>query len=188
MTDNPNFYRDTLFFNGNDILYIQRRGYQEWKTKEGFTFHNQATNSKWYFNLVDRNSILKKFNFEKKVFTIQGEVLKNNSWKIIDEFKTIGKFKAQKAHLKIINDYGEFDKYAWFTPDIPISAGPDKMWGLPGLILELRLNGTCTCTMESMVMKPIENIKFNEGNVTMKNANKKPNKNKKKLNELLNKD
>ena len=29
---------------------------------------------------------------------------------------------------------------AWFTPDIPISAGPERYYGLPGLILEVNIN------------------------------------------------
>jgi GLPGLI family protein len=187
LTDNTNFYRDTLLFNGNDILYIERRDYQEWKSKEGFTFHSQMTNSKWYFDIGKKNSVLKKYDFQKKGFDYTSKKLENNDWKTLDEFKMIGKYKVQKAHLKITNEYGEFDKYAWFASEIPIQAGPDKRWGLPGLILELRLNGTCTCTMESILMKPVGDIKFNE-NVTLKTDSKKPTQDKKKLNELLNKD
>ena len=36
---------------------------------------------------------------------------------------------------------------AWYTPQIPVSSGPDKYWGLPGLILELnagRMTMLCT--------------------------------------------
>lgn len=27
---------------------------------------------------------------------------------------------------------------AWYTPEIPVSVGPDGYWGLPGLILEVQ--------------------------------------------------
>ena len=31
---------------------------------------------------------------------------------------------------------------AWYTPQIPVSSGPDVYWGLPGLILELNAGRT----------------------------------------------
>jgi len=30
----------------------------------------------------------------------------------------------------------------WYTPEIPVSHGPDKYWGLPGLILEVNADKT----------------------------------------------
>lgn len=51
---------------------------------------------------------------------------------IIEDYKTILNFNCQKAVTEI---YGrEFT--VWFTPDIPVSDGPWKLYGLPGLILE----------------------------------------------------
>lgn len=52
---------------------------------------------------------------------------------IIEEFKTILNFKCQKAVTKIYDR--EF--LVWFTYDIPVSDGPWKLYGLPGLILEV---------------------------------------------------
>jgi len=31
---------------------------------------------------------------------------------------------------------------AWYTPQIPVSQGPDEYWGLPGLILEVSAGPT----------------------------------------------
>ncbi len=59
------------------------------------------------------------------------EVLPNFKWQILSESKEIQGYKCQKAQ-------GEFRgrKYiAWFAPSIPISDGPWKFCGLPGLIL-----------------------------------------------------
>lgn len=59
------------------------------------------------------------------------EVLPNFKWRILSESKEILGYKCQKAQ-------GEFRgrKYiAWFAPCIPISDGPWKFCGLPGLIL-----------------------------------------------------
>jgi porphyromonas gingivalis family protein len=59
------------------------------------------------------------------------EVLPSFKWQILSESKEILGYKCQKAQ-------GEFRgrKYiAWFAPSIPISDGPWKFCGLPGLIL-----------------------------------------------------
>jgi GLPGLI family protein len=184
--ENASFYRDTLRFSGSDIKEIKKVEPNEWKSKEGYLVSIKPSNDIWFFNFKTKQSVFKKYNFEKKVFEYISDIPKSFEWTILDEFKTIGKYKAQKASYKYKTQSGELTKYAWFTSTVPIQAGPDQEWGLPGLILELRLNGFCTCTMESIVMKPVGDIKFNE-NVTLKTDSKRPTQDKKKLNELLNK-
>lgn len=44
---------------------------------------------------------------------------------------------------------------AWYTPQIPISQGPDDYWGLPGLILEVNADRT-TILCSKIVMNPEE--------------------------------
>lgn len=55
-------------------------------------------------------------------------------WKISDETKNIGNFKAQKATVNFGGRHWE----AWFSTELPFSEGPYKFRGLPGLILELK--------------------------------------------------
>lgn len=54
-------------------------------------------------------------------------------WKITEEKKNIGNLKCQAALLS----YAGRDYKAWFTNDIPVSDGPYKFYGLPGLIVEM---------------------------------------------------
>lgn len=54
-------------------------------------------------------------------------------WHITEESKEIGKYIAIKAEVT----FRGRDFEAWFTPEIPIPAGPWKLYGLPGLILEV---------------------------------------------------
>lgn len=62
------------------------------------------------------------------------ESLQNATWTLLDEYKTIAGFTCKKA-TAIKND----DQYeAWYTSEVPISNGPSKFDGLPGLILEIR--------------------------------------------------
>ena len=61
------------------------------------------------------------------------ESLPNFSWNITEEQKTIDNYACQKA----VCTFGGRTYEAWFAPDIPISDGPWKFYGLPGLILEV---------------------------------------------------
>lgn len=54
-------------------------------------------------------------------------------WKLSSETKTT-KWKLQKA----TTTFGGRNWVAWFTTDIPISEGPYKFNGLPGLVVELK--------------------------------------------------
>lgn len=55
-------------------------------------------------------------------------------WDLQNEKKKIGSLTCQKA----ITRFRGRDYIAWFTIDIPIPAGPWKLFGLPGAILEFQ--------------------------------------------------
>lgn len=57
----------------------------------------------------------------------------NLNWNLVAEFKDISGYKCQKATTKFRGRNYE----AWFTSEIPLSFGPWKFGGLPGLILEI---------------------------------------------------
>lgn len=62
------------------------------------------------------------------------EVMPVQTWSILDEKKDILGYTCRKAECTFRGR-----KYiAWFTTEIPVSNGPWKFWGLPGLILEVR--------------------------------------------------
>jgi hypothetical protein len=54
------------------------------------------------------------------------------SWELLNETKNIMSFKCQKAQ----GNFRGRTYTVWFTNDIPVSMGPWKLNGLPGLILE----------------------------------------------------
>ena len=64
------------------------------------------------------------------------EILLPQNWEIREDTMTIAGYACQKA----VCDYRGRSYEAWFASEIPISEGPWKFYGLPGLII--RLNDT----------------------------------------------
>ena len=79
-------------------------------------------------------------------------------WQITDEEKEIAGYKVRKATTDSYGDKGfEFYKrkaIAWFTTDIPIPTGPQRYYGLPGLIVELYYERT----REGYSLKKVEQV------------------------------
>ena len=79
-------------------------------------------------------------------------------WQITDEEKEIAGYKVRKATTDSYGDKGfQFYKkkaIAWFTTDIPIPTGPQRYYGLPGLIVELYYERT----REGYTLKKVEQV------------------------------
>lgn len=114
-----------------------------------------------------------------KVFLIQDE-LEKLDWQLSSETKNIGDYTCYKATLKrerevresgvSINGDKEFDDtpkieeyevVAWYTPQIPVSNGPEAYHGLPGLILEVN-DGSQSLMCSKIVLNPAEKVKIEE--------------------------
>lgn len=57
-----------------------------------------------------------------------------SKWILYDQFKTINGLKCQKATI----DYCGRSYEVWFTKEIPLSVGPYKFFGLPGLVVSVQ--------------------------------------------------
>jgi GLPGLI family protein len=63
---------------------------------------------------------------------IKGE-MEQPDWVITDDsIVNVGDYSCYKAKGEIAGRMYT----VWFTPDIPVNAGPWKLWGLPGLIVK----------------------------------------------------
>lgn len=139
-------FKGDLFLNSNKSLFVWKKSEEPiWKLEEtefsdgAMVINSQIVFSDKYGYQISKNLI------SNKIFC--REFCKNNnpiyyldepsfSWNILQEKKKIGSFEAQKAETEFRGR-----KYtAWFTDDIPISSGPWKFSGLPGLILEVSSN------------------------------------------------
>lgn len=139
-----------------------------------------------YKNIKERKMIEDKEQFSKR-FLIK-EDMEQPKWKLGTETKKIGQYTAYKAtYVKVDKsvDWGSiFSRRgnkkkdstktkkekpeirtliitAWYTPQIPVSAGPADYWGLPGLILELNA-GRTTMLCTEIVLNPDEKVEIKE--------------------------
>jgi GLPGLI family protein len=113
--------------------------------------------------LVYKNLASKVMNeqveFFGKIFLIS-DSLSLEDWKLGKETKQIGSYTCYKAtttrqiitrtvstEKESVQDTIKIEVVAWYTPQIPLSHGPDIYWGLPGLIMEVNTdNTTILCT------------------------------------------
>lgn len=104
-----------------------------------------------YKNIIDKES-KRAVEFFGKNFLIEDK-LTPYAWKLENDVKKIGKYTCYKATTSIEKKDNPFAKdrdslststlvTVWYTPEIPVSLGPDKFWGLPGLILSVNAGDT----------------------------------------------
>src|SRR5215207_2094918 len=95
--------------------------------------------------------------FATKQYLVNDSIRKLN-WKLTGESKNILGYACQQAittrigkRMTMSMDNGAMSRkevadtshiVAWFTPAIPVAAGPDFQGQLPGLILQTEINGT----------------------------------------------
>ncbi|MEO1258770.1 MAG: GLPGLI family protein [Bacteroidota bacterium] len=109
-----------------------------------------------YYADLANQSIVNKQEFFGRMFLITGEATAY-PWKLTGEQKKINDFICQKATCT----HKEQNITAWFTPQIPLSTGPNGYGGLPGLVLEVDINdGERTITPLEINLKAIEKGKI----------------------------
>ncbi|MEN4760167.1 GLPGLI family protein [Chryseobacterium sp. C39-AII1] len=139
----------TLLTNENGKSYFQsyenfRRDSVHTKTVNDY-FANKAkglrlgdgnTNAKFrslIIKNISQNDITVEEKFFTSIFSTNYTSCKQN-WKLIkDKATTILGYKANAA----TTEFGGRKWMAWYTTEIPISDGPYKFYGLPGLILKI---------------------------------------------------
>jgi GLPGLI family protein len=182
----------TLTFNKKEALYEKQKTLEKPKPQNKgvsvtLTFSGEG---KKYINIKDNEKITED-DILGKEFLIVDE-LKPFDWKLLNETKKIGDYACYKAEVVIpVSDkekkeYNEYLKEqetkpslfpldepkekkitAWYTPDIPVSLGPENYWGLPGLILELN-DGKIILLCSKVVLSNKENSKITVPNVGRK--------------------
>lgn len=138
-----------------------------------------------YKNLKDREMIEDVEQFSKRFLIV--EAMEQPKWELGPESKKIGQYTVYKATMTIVDtkiDWGgifrrgrnqEKDSTntknkddvkmlnvtAWYSPQIPVSSGPETYWGLPGLILELTAGDTVMLCTE-IVINPSDAVEIDK--------------------------
>ncbi len=134
----------TLYFNANASLYQDKAGTEEEGNTEisggsggaEFTMKIQRPDNKLYRNIAE-GTTLESREFFGRYFLITDKA-KAPAWKITGEQKKMLGYVCQKATVQLDS---ATNLVAWFTPQVPVPTGPGINAGLPGLILELAMNG-----------------------------------------------
>ncbi len=145
IVNNPNGISFTstwkLYFDSNTSMYI--------KSKETNPIHKpkeeirgattirteikilKSKKPSFYFSDLNKKELVFRETVSQELYTIKDSI-ETIPWKLHDEFKKVGIYQCQKATAP----FRGREYTVWFTTEVPISYGPWKLRGLPGLIVE----------------------------------------------------
>lgn len=142
------------FANGESLYYVKEEMKVEGKSKLNFTRTFAGGGSKYYLNHHKKDYFYQTSTFGEDMLI----EMKPKEWKITQETKTIGGYVCYKA-IDIASTNKKQKPIAWFTPQIPINSGPEKNFGLPGLILKVE-KYRMSFTAVKIELNPKEKIKI----------------------------
>tara|TARA_R110000868_G_scaffold28547_6_gene106975 strand:- start:7582 stop:8409 length:828 start_codon:yes stop_codon:yes gene_type:complete len=162
----------TLEFNRNESIYkrVEKLDRPSAPSSSGITIKISQGSDILYKN-IQENRYSKKTEISGKIFLIK-DTLQSKKWQLVNETKYIGEYACFKAVFeeeyttKTITEDDKFEDVTkqrtvtvWYTPQIPVSSGPEDYFGLPGLILEIN-DGEMTLICSKIVLNPKESFKI----------------------------
>ena len=164
----------TLEFNRNESIYkrVETLDRPSPPSSSGIII-KVSQGSDVYYKNIKENRYTNKTEISGKIFLIK-DTLNVNKWKLVNETKYIGEYACFKAFFeeehetKTITEEGKIENVTkqrttivWYTPQIPVSNGPENYFGLPGLILEVN-DGELTLICNKIVLNPEESFEIKE--------------------------
>ncbi len=123
-----------LYFNDKGSYYTHSDQLTSWEEKYDYSGRKEVMGIKRDF---EKGTMTEIFEMVGKTYIIE-DSLKTLNWKILNDIKDVAGHICMKA---MVEDTIKKQKIiAWFAQDIPLNAGPERLYGLPGLILELNIN------------------------------------------------
>lgn len=105
-----------------------------------------------YYDL-EKNELTQQIIFMTREFVVSDQI-KRKPWKLTGKQSKVLKYNCMSAEFKD----GENTITAWFTPEIPVSVGPDEFFGLPGLVLAIEVNGELSHVATSIDLTPPKEV------------------------------
>ena len=150
--------KQVLYFTDKETLYTAFKESSDedesLSSRDGrrrMRFMRGRNESKLYSNIEEKLHLEEREFFGKK-FLIDGAG-ESIAWKMTGEQKQVGSYLCQKVTFQDTSRI----IVAWFTPMIPVSAGPGSYGQLPGMILHVDINdGERMITAVEINLKELE--------------------------------
>ena len=162
-----------LTFNKHESIYKQEEKLDAPNPSQGGINIMVAQGLDILYKNIKENRFSNKTEIFGKPFLIK-DTLVNRKWILENETKNIGNYTCFKATytdeytMQTITSQGTFEDQTsqrtttvWYTPQIPVSTGPEDFHGLQGLILEVN-DGDMTLVCSKIVINPTETIEIVE--------------------------
>ena len=99
------------------------------------------------------NTVFDGITFLGKTYLIHDSIVPPR-WKILNDMKEVAGHICMNASLT--DTLRKQNVAVWFALDMPVSSGPDRFIGLPGIILEVDINnGALIMTADKIDLKPL---------------------------------
>ena len=132
-----------LYFNEKASKYVESEEKSE--ESEGYSGRKEEFSLSRNFEKNTMTDIIETIG---KTYIIEDSLAPLN-WKILNDIKDVAGHICMKA---MVEDTIKKQKIiVWFAQDIPVNAGPERLYGLPGLILELDINDGAVTVIASKI-------------------------------------
>jgi GLPGLI family protein len=140
-----------LFFNATQTKYQESEEKAE-PEDEGWSWRKELYCIKRDF---EKYLTYDGIHFLGKNYIVEDSIYAQ-TWKINNELKEVSGHLCMSAF--VYDSVKDQDIVAWFALDIPISGGPERFCGLPGLILEIDINrGAMVISADRITLRSVAN-------------------------------
>ena len=102
----------------------------------------------------DANKLIEHHEMLGKTYLMEDSLVTYN-WRVQNQIKDVAGYICMKAET--FDPVKNQKITAWFAQDIPVAAGPERYFGLPGLILELDINdGDVVVSAQKVELKNVQ--------------------------------